>query len=184
MLSEIILITVVSDIAMFVLKRDVKLQLTNSYHGTSPVLTATVLVNEERQILTPTESALLNWSPKSLSQTVTSATPTPMPNLTQSRPWRFLWKRMKCNKNYIYLFIYTFFVSAFRSQTPRPILMCDGSRDTKSPTGVPFGYLINIAPCSHCSPAAYVPRKPHFGGINRHFSSQTGVFVKYTIISK
>ena len=35
--------------------------LTNySYHRTSPVLTATVLVNEERQILTPTESALLN----------------------------------------------------------------------------------------------------------------------------
>ena len=46
----------------------------------SPVLTATGFVNGKGQFSTPTESNPLNRSPKALSQVITSATPTAMPN--------------------------------------------------------------------------------------------------------
>ena len=48
------------------------------YHR--PVLTATGFVNGKWQFSTPTESTPLNWLPKNLSQVITSATPTAVPN--------------------------------------------------------------------------------------------------------
>ena len=56
----------------------------DKYHrlrgSASPVLTATGLVNGNGQISTPTESTPLNRSPKKLSQVITSAIPTAVPN--------------------------------------------------------------------------------------------------------
>jgi len=46
----------------------------------SPVLTATGFVNGKGQFSTPTESTPLNRLPKNLSQVITSATPTAVPN--------------------------------------------------------------------------------------------------------
>ena len=46
----------------------------------SDVLTATGFVNGKGQFSTPTESTPLNRSPKNLSQVITSATPTAVPN--------------------------------------------------------------------------------------------------------
>jgi len=55
-----------------------------SYHrlrdSASPVLTATGFVTGKGQFSTPTESTPLNRSPKNLSQVITSATPTAVPN--------------------------------------------------------------------------------------------------------
>ena len=46
----------------------------------SPVSTATGFVKGKSQFSTPTESTPLNLSPKNLSQVITSATPTAVPN--------------------------------------------------------------------------------------------------------
>ena len=58
--------------------------LHENYHrlrgSASPVLTATGFINGKGQFLTPTESTPLNRSPKNLSQVITSATPTAVPN--------------------------------------------------------------------------------------------------------
>jgi len=54
------------------------------YH--SPVLTSTGFVNGRGQILTPTESTLLDRSPNNLLLVITSVAPTAVPNLVQIRP--------------------------------------------------------------------------------------------------
>ena len=83
------------------------------YHGlrgyASPVLTATGFVNGRWQFSTPTESTLLDRSPRKLVQVITSAAPTAVPNFVQIRPWGLLDKWVKYNEFFIYLFIYTFF---------------------------------------------------------------------------
>jgi len=45
----------------------------------------------------PTELAPLNRSPKNLSQVITSAAPTAMPNLVHIRPWGLLGEWVKYN---------------------------------------------------------------------------------------
>ena len=59
-------------------------QTLHNYHrlrgSASPVLTATGFVNGKGQLLPATESTPLNRSPKKLSQVITSATPTAVPN--------------------------------------------------------------------------------------------------------
>ena len=54
---------------------------------------------------------------------------------------------VKCNENlFIYLFIYTFFISSPTGQTGRRIFTLDGSNDADSRKDVPFGGFVDIAP--------------------------------------
>jgi len=52
---------------------------------------------------------------------------------------------MKYNENFIYLFIYTFFMNSPTGQTRRRIFTLNGSNDADSRKDVPFGGFVDIA---------------------------------------
>ena len=84
----------------------------------------------------PTESTPLNRSPKNLSQVITWATPTAVPNLVHSRPRGFLSEWVKYN----HFIIYAFLGDSPTGQTSRRIFTHDGSNDTDSRKDVLFGF--------------------------------------------
>jgi len=91
------------------------------------LLTATGLVYGRWRFLTPyRESISLNRSPKNLSQVITSATLTDVPNLVHIRSWG------------AYVFGNT--------PTRRRIFARDGSNDADSRKDVPFWVLLTLLP--------------------------------------
>jgi len=74
----------------------------------SPVLTATGLVNGRWRFSTPTESTPLTDRQK-MSQVITSATPTGVPNLVHIHPWGPLGEYVNYNYITIFFYLYLFF---------------------------------------------------------------------------
>ena len=139
------------------------LQQTNKvYHGlrgsASPVLTATGFVNGRGQFSTPTESTLLDRSPKNLLLVITSATPTAVPNLVQIRPRGGFWAN-GWNITNFYLFIYLF-IPFFHELTYRSDPPTDFYAWWSNDADVPFGGFVDIAP--HFG--GEIPPKPQFLG--------------------
>ena len=141
------------------------------YH--SPVLTATGFFNGRGQILTPTESTLLDRSPKNLFLVITSVAPTAVPNLVQICPRGGASEQMGeiLRKFYlfIYLFIYTFLGTHLQV---RPVngfsrLMAETTR-TRSRMCQPFGGFVDIA--AHFG--GEIPQNPNFWGVNRRFQAK------------
>ena len=71
----------------------------------SRVLTATGFVNGRWQLSTPTDSTPLDRSPKNLVQMITSAAPTAVPNLVQTREGGSVQMGELKRNVFIYLFI-------------------------------------------------------------------------------
>jgi len=88
----------------------------------------------------------LNRLPKKLTQVITSAAPTAVPNLMQIPPWGAS-GQMGENNEIFYLSIgLHFFGNSPTGQTRRRIFTLDGSNDADSRKGVPFGGFVDIAP--------------------------------------
>ena len=112
----------------------------------SRVLTATGFVNGRWQLSTPTDSTPLDRSPKNLVQMITSAAPTAVPNLVQTREGGSVQMGELERNVFIYLFIYTFFGNSPTCQTRRRIFTLDSSNDADLRKGVLFGSFVDIVP--------------------------------------
>jgi len=96
----------------------------------------------------PTESTPLKRSPKKLSQVITSATPTAVPNLVHIRPWGLLGEWVKYNLNYLYLCPF------FRELTYRSDELTDFRAWWLKWRGLVYG----------CAFLGFVDTAPHLGG--------------------
>jgi len=83
---------------------------------------------------------------------------------------------MKYNENFIYLFIYTFFMNSPTGQTRRRIFTLDGSNDADSRKDVPFGGFVDIALYF----GGEIPGQPQFWGVNSRFQAKRFHVIKTT----
>ena len=91
-----------------------------------------------------------------MSQVITSATPTAVPNLLHIRPCGFLGEWVKYN---LFFNLYP----SFRKLTAQ-----DGSNDADSRKNVPFWVSLIWLPIY----GGQIPPNPNFGDVNRHFQAK------------
>jgi len=106
----------------------------------------------------PTESTPLDRSPKNLVQVIMLAAPTAAPNLVQIRRWGDSGQMGEIKRNFLFIYLYLFFMNSPTGQTRRRIFTLDGSNNADSHKNVPFGGFVDIAPHFR----GEISRKPQF----------------------
>jgi len=75
---------------------------------------------------------------------------------------------VKYNENFLFIYLYLFFMNSPTGQTRRRIFTLDGSNDADSRKDVPFVGFVDIAP--HFG--GEIPQKTQFWGVNRRFQAK------------